>query len=129
LKSVTIVPLMGAYYRPPAQSIISNLKGGSTLILEAEPTNEYDKNAIKVLVASDEIPKERDEALDLMAQGYGFSIQEIRSRDRWHLGYLARDSAEKIKPLLGSVEKAELGFGSDDRAFVKVILELDKGKE
>jgi len=122
MSEVTIVPLVGAHYRPPAKSILANLRGGSKLLLEAEPTNEYDPNAVKVLVETKEIPEERHQDLDLMAGGFGISLQEILAEPKWHLGYIARDHAERLQPMLEQVESAELGFGSDDKPFVRVIL-------
>lgn len=122
MSQVTIVPLVGAHYRPPAKSILANLPGACPLVLEAEPSNEYDPNAVKVLVETKNIPEDRHGELDMMAAGYGISIQEILAQPSWHLGYVARDHAERLQPLLASVESAELGFGSDDKPFVKVVL-------
>lgn len=123
MSQVTIVPLVGAHYRPPAKSILANLRGETPLLLEAEPENKFDANAVKVLVETKEIPEDQHENLDMMAAGYGISIQEILAEPKWHLGYVARDHAERLQPVLNTIKSAKLGFGSDDKPFVKIVME------
>jgi hypothetical protein len=67
------VSLVGTHFRPPeAKEYVSALAVGDELVLEREPENEYDQNAIRVLSSADGI----------------------------HLGYLARDQAVWIAPYL-----------------------------
>lgn len=43
-------PLVGMFFRPPAQQVTASLPLGSPLWIEREPTNAYDPNACKVLL-------------------------------------------------------------------------------
>lgn len=121
-KTTTIVPLVGAFYRPAGKAILQCLPQAALLRLEAEPTNEYDPNAIKVLVPSAAIPQSKHQELDLLAAGYGVSLHEILLQEELFIGYIARDRAEVLAPQLDKVIEATLSFGADDKPFVKVVL-------
>ena len=95
-----VVPVVGMHFRPPAKGIISVLPMGQALRLVAEPDNEYDPNAIKVLVGVDAIPPEAHEALGEAVAAYGFSLEDILGKAEWQLGYVARDyAAALVRPL------------------------------
>ena len=95
-----LVPVVGMHFRPPAKGIISVLPVGQALRLVAEPDNEFDPNAIMVLVASAAIPPEAHEALGEAVAAYGFSLEDILGEAEWHLGYVARDyAAAMVRPL------------------------------
>lgn len=77
--------LMGVSFRPiEAKAIVKDLEDGTSLILQREPTNKYDVNAIQVL-SNDENPIEpncflgyvaKETACDLapwMDQGWHFT--------------------------------------------------------
>jgi len=115
--------IVGMHFRPPAKAIMAVLPTGAELRLEREPENQYDVNAVKVLVASAAIPKSQHEDLDLQASGFGHSLEEILAEPFWHLGYIAAKPpkgregcalATVISPRLAKGEpyKAKLVFDS-----------------
>lgn len=84
-------PIVGGYYRPPANAILKFLPQGTALTLRPELENEHDPNAIMVLVTGADIPVDYD--LDQALNGYGTNIDEIRNRPEIHLGYIPRGYA------------------------------------
>lgn len=45
---ILLSPIVGAFYRPPAKTILGLLGPGHELVLDPEPDNPYDENAVKV---------------------------------------------------------------------------------
>ena len=94
--------IVGAFYRPPAKAILSVLPIGTKLTLRAEPTNEYDPNAIAVYIETSEIKtivanKKAKTLLASEALNSGILLDEILSQSEHHLGYIPRTIAVKIK--------------------------------
>lgn len=96
----TVVPLVGAFFRPPAAAIIAHLPAGAHLRIRPEPDNPHDANALAVLVLSDEIPASQDDALSADAVGFGYDAAAIRAQAEWHIGYIARQHAEQLQPAI-----------------------------
>lgn len=95
--------LVGAHFRPPAKALLAVLPAGHPLLLRPEPTNEYDANAVQVLLRSTSLePLLADaafaEEVESQLAGQGYDLQQIREADEWHLGYLPR--AAKGNPKL-----------------------------
>ncbi len=90
-------PIVGAHYRPPAKAILSGISPGTKLFLRAEPSNEFDVNAIQVLINTDEIKHEDHENLNSELSGYGQSIKDLQASDEIHLGYIPRQIAKVLK--------------------------------
>jgi hypothetical protein len=92
----TILPIVGARYRPPqfgntslAMKIIEVLAVGTPLILRPEPTNPADSNAKMVLVKTVDITNEAFAALDDgRLRPFGTTISDLAKRDEWVLGYI-----------------------------------------
>lgn len=101
-------PIVGMYYRPPASAIIKFLPHGTALVLRPEPDNQFDPNAIMVLVEGNSIPVDYD--LDSALQGFGTNISDIRSQCEIHLGYIARGFAATMT-LMGDTP-ATFGYDS-----------------
>lgn len=103
-----ISPIVGAYYRPPASTILVYLPLGTNLLLEPEPTNDYDSNAIKVTLDNDTIsdwidspnfPSTLDEAL----VNCGYSVEVIDNLfEPLHLGYIPKTHNTQLLGLLSS---------------------------
>lgn len=93
--------LVGMHFRPPAKVLVANLPSGTTLYLQPEPSNPYDENAIAVMLQSEDIPQdaEIEAALDTDLAGMGFTLEDVRAADAWHLGYVAATGG---KPLLAN---------------------------
>ena len=100
--TIHTLPLVGAHFRPPAKAILQVLPGATPLLLRPEPDNAYDPNAIQVLVKTSELPEEAHDDLELHAQGYGHSLEEILAEPEWHLGYVkATEAVWLVKQLSG----------------------------
>jgi hypothetical protein len=115
-----IVPLVGAYFRPPAKLLLSIMPTGAKLELRPEPSNPYDPNAIAVWAAASSISLERLQSKEEELQGAGdcpdFGNQEEveawRTTPR-HLGYVARKDTAKVFALaMGSDDSIDLPAAS-----------------
>lgn len=111
------VPVVGMHFRPPAKAILQVLPTDFPLNLELEPDNEYDPNAIKVMVKSGDIPKDAHSDLGNLAAGFGFDLDTILAQEAWHLGYIARGQAAELAGFLGG--------GSPTHKFVSGKLAFD----
>lgn len=97
--------IVGAHYRPPAKAILEALPLNTPLTLHAEPENEHDENAIQVLVASSTIARAVKQSEDCKrtlinaCADCGFTDFDalFESAKSWHLGYIPRGIAAKIK--------------------------------
>ena len=108
---MTTYPIVGAHFRPPAKAILQILPGGCPLTLTPEPTNPFDSNAIKITVATTDIPETQHEELENLAGGFGVSLEEILGKSEWHLGYVPAILAVTLAPLLaGEAAFGKLGF-------------------
>lgn len=87
--------LVGAHFRPPAKALLACLPAGHPLFLRPEPSNEYDENAVQVLLQTDTLTKLcseiffRDEVENQLA-GQGYDLEQIDGEREWHLGYLPK---------------------------------------
>jgi hypothetical protein len=90
-------PIVGAHYRPPAKAILSAISPGTKLFLRAEPSNEYDINAIQVLIKPDEIQEEDYDNLNSELSGYGQDVGEILTQSEMYLGYIPKEIAKVLK--------------------------------
>ena len=114
--------VVGAYFRPPAKAILQVLPTGTPLVLRPEPTNQYDANAIQVIVATSDIPQDD---LEAAVCGYGFTLEEVLAKPEWHLGYIPRVDAVDLAPKLGSkTVSGELAFGMKGQPMVTLADEL-----
>jgi len=110
------VPVVGMHFRPPAKAILQVLPSDFPLGIEMEPDNEFDPNAIKVMVKSEDIPKDAYHDLNTLAQGYGFTTEQILEQPAWHLGYVKATHAAELAGFLGGPSpshkfvKGTLGF-------------------
>lgn len=96
---------MGAKFRPPARALLDTLASGSKLVARRESTNQYDPNAVQVIV-----PKgfETSNAMRLACEQYGFSLEEVQAAPYWHLGYIPREHAITLGPAMDGVGKPEI---------------------
>src|SRR5882672_10420402 len=87
--------IVGAHFRPPAKALLACLPAGHPLWLRPEPTNEYDENAVQVLLHSASLqpllaePFIKDE-LERQLSGQGFDLEQVFAEPEWHLGYLPK---------------------------------------
>lgn len=85
--------IRGMHFRPPAKSILAALPANHPILLQPEPDNPYDQNAIKVLVDLDELPESSHAAL-LVADVDIPAIRETQGA-YFHLGYIAKEIAQE----------------------------------
>ena len=96
-------PIVGMYYRPPAQALVNVLGIGTPLALRAEPDNEVHSNAVAVILKSADLNDEAIAALDGELANFGFTIKNILDQDEWQLGYVPRNMADDLR-MSGRVE-------------------------
>jgi hypothetical protein len=93
---MTIHPIVGSKYRPPASTILSILPVGQELELVPEPGNEFDENAIAVWIDGSAINTNLElEVVESKFQEAGYTTDTIVS-DSWHLGYIPKEVAAGI---------------------------------
>lgn len=119
-------PIVGQFHRPPAKTILEYLPSGAELLLIPEPENEYDSNAIKVLIADDAIlnsPAVETMSANLPLQG--FTLEQVLSECPIQLGYVAKTGGnplakaqerERGLKLVGNAEVLDLMKDPDYRA-------------
>jgi hypothetical protein len=122
-----MLPIVGAKFRPPAQGLLDVLAHSTPLVLRREPGNEYDINAIMVLVASSALAfgEGAEERFAKVLEGYGLTPEDLRARSEWHLGYIPRGDAAQLAPRIDAGERVvrcALGFGVDGRPSVRFEL-------
>jgi hypothetical protein len=91
------MPIVGAFYRPPAAKLIEALPIGTPLFLLAEPDNQHDPNAIAVWLESHNIPESSHGQLDEVLPNFGSSLEIILAQDQWHLGYIPKELAKLLR--------------------------------
>lgn len=117
------VPVVGMHFRPPAKPLMSVLPQGCPLVLEREPQNEYDPQAVRVLVLTKDIPEGLHAKLGERVEAYGFDLEAILAQESWHLGYVKKEYAQTLSPQLEAFEaKAELAF--DAKGFPSAVITL-----
>ncbi len=89
--------IVGAHYRPPAKAILSGISPGTKLFLRAEPSNDFDINAIQVLINPNEINSDDVDNLNSELSGYGQNLDEISSQPEIHLGYIPKEIARVLR--------------------------------
>lgn len=91
--------LVGAHFRPPAKALLAVLPAGHPLWLRPEPTNEYDGNAVRVVLRTDSLPTDEflQDELETQLAGQGYDLQTIHEADEWHLGYLPRAAKGNVE--------------------------------
>lgn len=97
--------IVGAKFRPPARGLLDTLAIGTRLLARRESTNQYDPNAIQVIV-----PKgfETSNAMRIACEDYGFSIEQVQAAPEWHLGYIPREDAMTLGPAMDEAQRPEI---------------------
>jgi len=95
--STNTLPIVGAFYRPPAKALLDALPIGTPLYLLAEPDNQYDPNAVAVYLRSSDIPPQSQDKLMETLPPFGFDLETILLQDSWHLGYIPKEMAKVLR--------------------------------
>lgn len=91
------LPIVGAFYRPPAQAVLAVLPVGSPLMLVAEPENPHDQNAVAVWMNTQDIPEASYDKLRTTLPDSGHTLESLLKEGELHLGYIPRELAAKLR--------------------------------
>jgi chemotaxis response regulator CheB len=91
-------------FHPPARQVLSVLPLNTDLELIHEATNEYDPNAVRVVVDMGKYPVSKMEALHEVLRDTGFNASEICAKGVLHLGYVAASGKPTARGGPGNVE-------------------------
>jgi hypothetical protein len=94
---VKTLPIVGAFWRPPAKTILENLALDTKLHLIPEPENQYDINAVAVYVHHKDIPIASLKALESQLPGCGHSLESLEDLVIIHLGYIPKELAKILR--------------------------------
>lgn len=101
--------LVGMHFRPPAKTILAHLPSGCKLGLQPEPENQYDENALQVLIDPADIPESQHGVLAEELPLQGSDLQQVLSAGPIHLGYVAKSHGQPlIKAMNASGGQLEL---------------------
>lgn len=95
--SYTRMPIVGAYFRPPAQLLLKSLAIGTPLTLIAEPDNAYDEFAVAVYLKSSDIPPSALGFLEQELPNVGLDLDTVLDQPEWHLGYVPKALAKQLR--------------------------------
>lgn len=84
--------LKGAHFHPPAGRLLPMLPTGATLILDPEPDNPYDPNAVRVLIEPHNVSDSTEALIREACPDFGLEPDEVFSAPIM-LGYIAKESA------------------------------------
>lgn len=85
--------LVGAHFRPPAKLVLAHLPAGASLVLDPEPSNPYDSNAVRVLVSPTALPESEWPALEAELPEFGSDLDSL-------LAHGTLDSDEIDEPMI-----------------------------
>lgn len=122
--------IRGMFACPPAKLLIKFAPGGAPLTLEREPGNEYDVNAIKVWIeptAFSEEDLEEGSEFESELAGYGRTLEEFAETPAFRLGYVGKEWAAAIAPLMDGVAEPKASFYVRGDGKPGVIVEITEG--
>lgn len=90
-------PIVGAFYRPPAQVILDNLALDTPLFVWAEPDNPVDPNAIAVYLPHGQLANLPDD-IDNAMRGSGHTKQGLIAEGQdVKLGFIPKRQAASLR--------------------------------
>lgn len=95
--SYTTMPIVGAFFRPPAKLVCNTLPIGQPLVLYAEPDNAFDANAVAVWLITETLGDTVKEALEAALPSSGLTLEQFLAQAMWHLGYIPKELAARLK--------------------------------
>lgn len=113
-------PIRGAGFRPPANLVLKHVPSGLPLLIEADPQNPYDSNAIKVLVAKSDLAPYAESFSEALAD-FGVDKEEFFSDESplW-LAFIAKEETSLWHNALASGQdlSPSLGFAPDGKPLI-----------
>ncbi len=121
---ITSAPIVGMHFRPPAKALVAALPSGTPLMLEPEPTNQYDPFAVKVLVDLTEMDDEFWDEIETALGLAGVEKEELLEAPR-HIAYIDKAKTGSAKQVFeamtaGHEPSAKLGFDGQGAALVTI---------
>jgi hypothetical protein len=126
-----LIPLRGAWHRPPAQALLRAAKANAALVLLREPENAYDSNAIAAwLPAGEFVSQEKleeelaksgwdtDRLMDLWHEG-----PEPIGSPAWQVGYMAKEFAASAVANRWPLADASLAWNADGKPAIRLQME------
>ena len=106
---MTDFPIVGTWFRPPADGILAILPAGARLVARRESSNQYDANAVQVLWPT-EVAQfvTRLAAINEVLVGYGTTLSALADQPEWPLGYVPRDMASELAPRMDAAQRPTL---------------------
>lgn len=98
------IPLVGMAFRPPASQVLAALPLGTAVDLLPEPDNQYDSNAVRVVVDMAAFPENKVLILETMLTGTGYTAFELMREGPFMLGYLAATGGKPARGGPGNIE-------------------------
>jgi hypothetical protein len=121
--SYSTLPLVGSFFRPPAQLVCDSLPIGAKLFLCAEPDNQFDANAVAVWIVSEDIPASAHHKLEVELPKFGLTLDQFLAQEQWHLGYVPKNFAAQLRAQnvvpLDSILDVEFGLASNGKPQIK----------
>lgn len=103
------LPIVGARFRPPAEDVLNLLPAGTALLLRRQPENPYDENAIQVLL----VWQDEGELEATVLQCAEEASAQIDNTVPLHLGYIPREHAQVLAPLMDAEENKDIEKDAD----------------
>lgn len=97
-----LCPLVGAFHRPPAKTVLEVLPHGTALLLVPEPENPYDAGAIRVMVDLRALCDDDDAFQAQLCQeldGVGADFSDVVDDGPLQLGYCAATGGKPLAKL------------------------------
>ena len=118
-------PIVGAFFHPPAKALLCVLAIDTPLSIYAEPDNPADSNAIAVYLRVSDLSTAALEALPEQLEPFGMTLDGLREREIWHLGYVPKTLTARVREEVPSIsaEAPTLGrftLSSDGQARVTI---------
>lgn len=101
--------LVGGRFRPPGDTVLQLLPAGAALVVQREPENPYDPNAISLRVANlaEEYPDIYTAAVEEMKEREQYDEEEGLP-DPMHVGYVPRENAAMmVETIDGAIAREE----------------------
>lgn len=139
--SPLLCPIVGAWHRPPAKTVLEHLATGTELVLSPETSNPHDEFAIKVFVDLAGLESGVREALVAALDEAGSDFVELLEAGLFQLGYCAATNGKPLgkiaaawaqsglqaagnvavgEMMMESRHEAKLAFGPDGTPAVRV---------
>lgn len=100
--------LVGMQFRPPAKVAVDNMPASTPVLVQREPDNPHDENACRVALRAAAIPEDLSNAFFKLLESEKERLMMDELEWPLHLGYINRDVAAELGPLMDRQKLDEL---------------------